>query len=80
MLLRIAQSAGLSEAQFDACVKDKAALTALAERVQTAQDQTHILATPTFLVDGKMLPPGEKTLAQLDARHPAVAPMSSGQT
>ena len=41
-------------------MKDKAALTALAERVQTAQDHAHILATPTFLVDGKCCPPARR--------------------
>ncbi len=67
VLLRIAQSAGLSEAQFNACVQNEAALKALAQRVQTAQDQAHIDATPTFLINGRKLPPGEKTMAELDA-------------
>ncbi len=67
VLLRIAQSAGLSEAQFNACVQNEASLKALASRVQTAEDQAHIEATPSFLVNGKQLPPGEKSMAELDA-------------
>jgi protein-disulfide isomerase len=65
VLLRIAQSAGLTEAQFDACEQNQAALDALQKRVKTAFDN-HIDSTPTFLVDGVGLPPGEITLAALD--------------
>ena len=67
VLLRIAQSAGLSEAQFNACVQNDASLKALAGRVQAAQDQQHIEGTPTFLVNGKQLgTSGEKTMAEFD--------------
>jgi len=66
VLLRIAQSAGLTEAQFNACEQNQAALDALQKRVQTALDN-HIDSTPSFFVDGVALPPGEITLAQLDA-------------
>ncbi len=67
VLLRIAQSAGLSETQFNACVQSDASLKALASRVQAAQDQAHIEGTPTFLVNGKQLGvAGEKTMADLD--------------
>jgi protein-disulfide isomerase len=65
VLLRIAQSAGLTEAQFDACEQNQAALDALQKRVKTAFDN-HIDSTPTFLVDGVGLPPGEITLVALD--------------
>jgi protein-disulfide isomerase len=65
VLLRIAQSAGLTEAQFDACEQNQAALDALQKRVQTAVDN-HINSTPSFLVDGDALPPGEISLADLD--------------
>jgi protein-disulfide isomerase len=65
VLLRIAKSAGLTEAQFDACEQNQAALNALQKRVKTAFDN-HIDSTPTFLVDGVGLPPGEITLAALD--------------
>ena len=68
VLLRIAQSAGLSEAQFNACVQNEDALKALAGRVQAAQDQAHIEGTPTFLGNGKQLgTSGEKTMADFDS-------------
>jgi protein-disulfide isomerase len=65
LLLRIAQSAGLTEAQFDACEQNQAALDALQKRVQTALDN-HINSTPSFLIDGVALPPGEVSLVDLD--------------
>jgi protein-disulfide isomerase len=65
LLLRIAQSAGLTEAQFDACEQNQAALDALQKRVQTAIDN-HINSTPSIFVDGVALPPGEVGLADLD--------------
>ena len=55
MLLRIAQSAGLSEAQFNACEQNEAALKALANRVQRAEDVDHVESTPTFFINGKMV-------------------------
>jgi protein-disulfide isomerase len=64
-LLRIAQSAGLTEAQFDACEQNQAALDALQKRVKTALDN-HIDSTPSLFVDSVALPPGEVTLAALD--------------
>jgi len=64
-LLRIAQSAGLTEAQFDACEQNQAALAALQKRVKTALDN-HIDSTPSLFVDSVALPPGEVTLAALD--------------
>ena len=67
VLLRIAQSAGMSETQFNACVQNEASLKALAGRVQAAQDQAHIEGTPTFLINGKQLgAAGEKSMAELD--------------
>jgi protein-disulfide isomerase len=65
VLLRIAQSAGLTEAQFNACEQDSAALEALQKRVQSALDN-HVNSTPSFFVDGVALPPGEISLADLD--------------
>lgn len=64
-LLRIAQSAGMTEAQFNACVSDEAALKALNDRV-TKYEQAGINSTPTFVVNGKSLT-GEQTLASMDA-------------
>jgi protein-disulfide isomerase len=66
VLLRIAQSAGMTEAQFNKCVSDPDALKALNERVQQAI-KDGVSGTPTFYVNGKKVAEGEVTLAQLDA-------------
>jgi protein-disulfide isomerase len=65
-LLRIAQSAGMTEKQFMDCVSDEAALKALNTRVQKYIDDDKIDSTPTFLINGTKLE-GEQTLSQLDA-------------
>jgi protein-disulfide isomerase len=67
VLLRIAQSAGMTEQQFNACVQDEAALKALDARVTRAVQQDKITGTPTFVVNGKKIAEGEVTMAQLDA-------------
>jgi protein-disulfide isomerase len=67
VLLNIAKSAGLTEAQFNACVQNEAALKALSDRVQHAAEVDHIDGTPTLLVNGKKLGVGEVSMAQLDA-------------
>jgi len=64
-LLRIAESAGMSEAQFNACTTDDAALKALSDRVDKAV-KDGINATPTFLVNGTKMD-GAATLASLDS-------------
>lgn len=66
-LLRIAESEGMTEEQFNKCVSDPDALKALNARVERAITQDKISATPTFLVNGKKAAEGEATLAQLDA-------------
>lgn len=63
-LLRVAQSAGMTEERFNACVTDKAGLEALAKRVEAGID-AGVSSTPTFLVNGQKLE-GEQTLAQMD--------------
>ena len=67
VLLRIAQSAGLTEEQFNACITDEAALKALNERVEKAIKVDKINATPTFVINGKKVTEGEVSLAELDA-------------
>ena len=67
VLLRIAQSAGLTEEQFNACITDEAALKALNERVEQAIKVDKINATPTFVINGKKVKEGEVSLAELDA-------------
>lgn len=66
-LLRIANSAGLSEEKFTACIRDDEALKALNARVERAVKNDNITGTPTFVVNGKKVGEGEQTLAQLDA-------------
>ena len=66
-LLRVAQSAGMTEAQFNACVQDEKALADLDARVQKAIKDDDISATPTFFMNGKKVKEGEATLAELDA-------------
>ena len=63
-LLRIAQSAGMSEAQFNTCIGDQAALKALEARVEKAS-KDGVDSTPTFIINGNKMV-GEQTLAQLD--------------
>jgi protein-disulfide isomerase len=65
VLRRIAQSAGLSEDQFNKCISDEAALKAFATRTETSAEKDHIEGTPTFIVNGKKVDVG--SLADLDA-------------
>ena len=65
-LLKVAQSAGMTEAQFNACVNDEKALTAIEARVKAAQDRG-ISSTPSFFINGKKAKDGEMTLEELDA-------------
>ena len=67
VLLPIAQSAGLTPDQFTKCLSDDAATKALNDRIEKSFQKDGVESTPTFIVNGKKLSPGEKTLAQLDA-------------
>jgi predicted DsbA family dithiol-disulfide isomerase len=66
VLLRIGQSMGMTEAQFDACVGDEKALKALNARLEKASEN-QIRSTPTFQINGKTVKEGEMTMAELDA-------------
>lgn len=66
-LLRVAQSAGMTEAQFNACITDETALKALNARVEKASKEEKITGTPTFVINGKQVASGEVSLEQLDA-------------
>jgi protein-disulfide isomerase len=77
-LLAIAQSAGMTEEQFNTCVNDAKALDALKKRV-TRNAKDGVEGTPTFFVNGVRLGDangGEQTLAQLDA---AIAAAKAGK-
>lgn len=65
-LLRIAQSAGMTEPQFTACIGDEAAQKALAARVQKHVAEDKINSTPTFVINGEKTE-GEMTMPALDA-------------
>ncbi len=67
VLLNIARSAGFSDAQFDACVKNEASLKALSDRVEANSKLGNVNATPTFVINGKALQPGYHPLSDLDA-------------
>jgi protein-disulfide isomerase len=67
VLLRIAQSAGMTEEQFNKCVSDPEAIKALNARVDRAVKEDKITGTPSFFVNGKKIAEGEVTLAQLEA-------------
>ena len=72
-LLRIAQSAGMTEDQFTKCVSDPEALKALQARHDKAVKEDKISGTPTFFVNGKKVGEGEVSLAQLEAAVAAAA-------
>jgi len=63
-LLRIAQSAGLSEDKFNTCINDAKSLQSLNDRVQTYVTRDKITGTPTFVINGKTLD-GEQSLDSL---------------
>lgn len=67
VLLRTAQSAGLTEEQFNACITDEAALKALDARVEKAIKTDKITSTPTFKINGKTVKEGEMSMSELDA-------------
>ena len=64
-LLKAAKGAGLTDAQFDACLTNEAAGDALSARVQRYAKEDGINVTPTFFINGKKME-GVQTLAQLD--------------
>lgn len=66
-LLDVAKSVGMTEDQFNTCVNDEAALTALNKRVETNAKAHGVDATPTFEINGHKMEPGYHTLAEIDA-------------
>jgi protein-disulfide isomerase len=64
-LRAIAKSAGLNDAQFDACLGDASALAALQARSNLAAEVDKINGTPTFVTNGRKYD-GEQSLADLD--------------
>lgn len=66
VLLRVAQSAGMDEAKFNACVGDEEALAKLTARTEKAMKEHDVSSTPTFIINGEKFV-GAQSLAQLDA-------------
>ena len=66
-LLTIAQSVGLTEAQWNACVSDEKALKALNDRVDKAAQESKVTGTPAFFVNGKSVGEGEMSVDKLSA-------------
>ncbi len=52
-LVKIAQSAGIPETQFDACTSNDDALKAFNDRVDAASKKYNVNETPTFIINGK---------------------------
>ncbi len=75
VLLRIARSAGLTDAQFEACIKDEAAQNALSARWERYVKDDHINGTPTFVIIGKVYDSGAMPMPAMDA---AVAQAMAG--
>ena len=66
VLLRIAQSSGLSEAQFNACVTDTTGLDKLNALNQQAID-AGVTGTPTFMLNGKTIHLSRYDLSEIEA-------------
>ena len=65
-LVKIAQSMGLTEAQFNTCVTDDKAILALNARSEKWAGDDHIENTPTFVINGKIYDNGFLSLADMD--------------
>lgn len=72
-LLRIAQSAGFSQEQFNACVTDENSVRALEERIQLGR-RDGVTGTPTFFVNGRQI--SDPTLEGLSAAIDPLLPAS----
>ena len=68
IFLDIAKANGLTEAQFEACLVDEKALSALEARIDYATGTDRVTSTPTFFVNGVVMPNAHvPTLMDLDA-------------
>ena len=74
-LVKIAQSMGLTEAQFNTCVTDDKAILALNARSEKWAGDDHIENTPTFVINGKIYDSGFMSLVDMDK---AVADAQAG--
>ncbi|HEY5071714.1 MAG TPA: DsbA family protein [Caulobacteraceae bacterium] len=67
ILLRIARSAGLTDAQFEACITNEKSLQALNARWEGYARNDKINGTPTYVINGRVYDKGEMSLPELDA-------------
>lgn len=68
IFVEIAKANGMTEAQLDACLLDEKAQAALESRLAYATETDKVTGTPTFFVNGVLLPNQHvPTLAELDA-------------
>ena len=68
IFVEIAQKNGMTEAQFEACLRDEKALADLQARVRYAVETDKVNATPTFFVNGKRVESDHvPSLAELEA-------------
>ena len=77
ILLQIARSAGLTDAQFEACIRDQKAIADLNARWNRYINDDKINATPTFVINGKVFDKGELSMPELDK---AIATAQGGST
>lgn len=54
VMLEIAGRAGLTPAEFEACIRDPAALAALEARWRVAEHRDGVRQTPTFVINGRV--------------------------
>ena len=68
IFVEIAKANGMTEAQFEACLTDEKASVALESRLEYATGTDKVTGTPTFFVNGVVMPNDHvPTLAELDA-------------
>lgn len=54
-LVQIAASAGLSEQQYDACLKDQSMIDAISKVVEEGQSRYQIKGTPSIIINGELI-------------------------
>jgi protein-disulfide isomerase len=74
-LVKIAESMGLTEAQFNTCVTDDKAILALNNRSEKWATEDKIETTPTFVINGKVYDNGTMSMTDLDT---AIAAAQAG--
>ncbi len=67
ILLAVANANGLSESQFEACLRDETGRQALESRVQRAIDEGQVNSTPTIDINGRRMTTVPQSLADLEA-------------